>query len=179
MRCCNTQEEGMGADLLRDCRVAHARHGCKSADQCHPQHEHEAPHQRPASMKQGSTTPTVEKNGPVRGCSETQASIFLLCRSPLRTCLLLQRAACTRLCQQGVASWESYRQKSWTCCCLRATILSPAPEAQHAAHGLYERAHDFAAQHLPHAHALQPQPPNDQRQALKGVWRLAAAWPAK
>ena len=34
-------------------------------------------------------------------------------------------------------------------CCLRATGLSPAPEAQHATHGLYERAHDFAAQHLP------------------------------
>lgn len=53
--------------------------------------------------------------------------------------------------------------------------LSPASEAQQAAHGLYEPAHDPAAHHLPEAHALQPQPPKDQRQALKWVWRPAAA----
>ncbi len=53
--------------------------------------------------------------------------------------------------------------------------LSPAPEAQHAAHGLYEAAHDPAAHHLPKAHAVQPQAPDDQRQALKGVWRPPAA----
>ena len=81
----------MGADLLRDSRVAHARHGCKPADQCHPQHEHEAPHQRPASTKQGSTTPaaTVGKYGPVQGCSETQASSSLLGRHPLKALSVL------------------------------------------------------------------------------------------
>ena len=43
--------EGTGANLLRDSCVAHPGHRCKSADQCHTQHEHEAPHQRPTSTK--------------------------------------------------------------------------------------------------------------------------------
>ena len=57
--------------------------------------------------------------------------------------------------------------------------LSLAPEAQQTAHALYEPAHDSAAHHLPKAHAVQPQAPDDQRQALKGVWRPAAARHAK
>lgn len=59
------------------------------------------------------------------------------------------------------------------------TIVSsmhiPSPQAQQGAHALYERAHHPAAHRLPKAHAVQPQAPNDQRQALKWIRRFPAA----
>ena len=59
------------------------------------------------------------------------------------------------------------------------TILSsmhiPSPQAQQGTHALYERAHHPAAHRLSKAHAVQPQAPNDQRQALKRIRRFPAA----